>query len=95
MVLVLIALIALTPKQHSTTTGYVVSRDAFVHNCAPSAVSEEVTETQANQYCGCVYDEGMTQYGGEKFTSMVLELGNSNTMTPELNTIVNDCSTKI
>ena len=83
-------------QQPTYTQGYITSRAVVVHNCTPGAIkSGAVTEAQAEQYCGCVYDEGVAQYGGAEFTSMLEDLQNTNTLTPQMNDIVNSCAAKI
>lgn len=83
------------PTPTTPPTGYTISREATVNSCVPNAIDENVTEAQATSYCGCVYDEGVALYGDEGFTKILVDLGDTNTITPEMNGVINTCIAQV
>jgi hypothetical protein len=72
--------------------GMVYERSTMVDVCVDGAMSTKtVNINEANEYCGCVIDDGLSTMGYDKFIQVMTELGNNNTITPEVNTIINKC----
>ena len=87
---------ALNRNKTPTTRGYIMSRDAYVHNCLAGynglPGEDTYTQDQVKLYCGCTYDKGVAEYGAEGFTIELTNMtNNGNTFTPEMTDIVNQC----
>jgi len=76
--------------------GLVYERSTMVDICVDGAMSTKaVNITEATKYCNCVINDGMDTMGYDKFIQVMTDLGNDNTITPELNTIINKCLTDV
>lgn len=98
VVVMLMAFGLLSSYAYKTTAdreinGLVVSREVFIKGCVVGATSdpEVFTETQKQDYCSCCYDRGTARWGGKEFTDKNLELERTDTLTPEMNELVNEC----
>lgn len=78
-----------------TPDGLSYTRDAYISSCRYWAKQEkgvaELGDAVINQYCGCVYDKGVGQYGKEEFAKMDGESSDTNSVTPEVNALINAC----
>lgn len=84
------------PQSASTQTtpikGYVIDKPAFMASCVDGALEGDVmTSRQANDYCGCAYQRGIDVFGGAGFTRELEALDMTNTLTSDMNGIVNHC----
>lgn len=71
-------------------------RDTFMKFCVDGALENNgVTLETANNYCGCVIDDGLELYGNTKFTQLMTDLGNTNIVSPEVNGLINKCLQKV
>jgi hypothetical protein len=79
----------------SMPEGLSYTRDAYISSCRYWAKQEngvaELGDAIINQYCGCVYDDGVKQYGKEEFAKMDGAASETNSVTPEVNALVNTC----
>lgn len=76
--------------------GFVISRTVVIKNCADEALKTEgISQAVANQYCGCVYDNGYDQFGGEKLTNELIKIEKTNEYSPEMTNIINQCLEQI
>lgn len=76
--------------------GLSYTREAYLSGCTGSALTiEGVTSEMANSYCGCVYDQGVATYGITTFSNMDHQLNITNTVSPEMNTLINNCVVQI
>ena len=76
--------------------GITYTREAYVGSCKRYALTNEgVTDAMATSYCGCVYDQGTATYGATKFSEMDNQLTLTNNVTPEMNTLINNCIVQI
>lgn len=76
--------------------GITYTREAYVSGCKRYALANEgVTDAMATSYCGCVYDQGTATYGATKFSEMDNQLTLTNNVTPEMNTLINNCIVQI
>jgi hypothetical protein len=78
--------------------GFSYSRSTYIEGCSYSAKSQQgaavLTDALITSYCGCVYDKGVAQYGAAEFTKKDMEATETNSLTPELNSLVNVCITQ-
>jgi hypothetical protein len=65
---------------------------AFSTSCESSALaaSKNVSITQANVYCNCLYVRGSAQYGKAQFLDMLVKIGKTNDSTP-LDSLISEC----
>lgn len=82
-----------------TPDGLSYTREAYVSGCRywarqdPSV--EDISDAVINSYCGCVYDDGVRLYGKEEFAKMDSSASETNSVTPELNAIINTCIERV
>jgi hypothetical protein len=73
----------------------VIEKPTYVKSCVHWAKLEEsaekLTDEILNSYCGCVYDKGVAMFGNAKFIELDEQVNKTGNLTPELNTIVNEC----
>lgn len=84
------------PTSTTSLKGVSYTREAYVSSCKRYALANEgVTDADATSYCGCVYDQGTATYGAVRFSEMDNELGSTSNVTPEWNTLINNCIVQI
>ncbi len=81
-----------TSETTPQVNGYTLQRETFNSGCLPEARKSGAGEDAARMYCTCVYDSGLGQYGLEGWTAELEQLGYTNTLTAEMNDIVNTCA---
>ncbi len=78
--------------------GLTYSREAYVSSCSywarQTPGAQDYSQAVIDNYCGCVYDRGVAQYGQEEFVRIDKEITQTNSVTPELNNIINACITQ-
>lgn len=78
-------------KSEATPQGLTMSRQVLMQGCEKGFEDEYNSPAKAKVYCGCLYDEGVNRYGAAKLTDMIYELGQTNQVSPELNSLINTC----
>ena len=79
-------------EKYKPLKGLAYTREAYIPSCTKVAIeSSGVDEATATAYCGCVYDQGVTTYGVERFSQMDRELSDTQEVTPEVNSLINGC----
>ena len=75
--------------------GFSYTRESYLKGCSYSAKQSdggaELTDALITSYCGCVYDKGVSQFGLAGFTQKDMQATETNSLTPELNELVNVC----
>ena len=85
-----------TAADNQPIKNFTYDRDTMVKFCIDGAMAEKtVTFIEANTYCSCVVDDGLSIYGYDKFTNFMSDLGNTNIMPTEINGLVNKCLQKV
>jgi len=74
------------------TYGYEMSLEAFNASCVKEATTDTTIEKSvATEYCTCVYNKGIDQYGSKEWTNQLMKLSEDSDYTPEMNDFVNQC----
>lgn len=74
-----------------TTKGLIYSKEAFNGPCVSEATKGgNVSNAAATEYCGCVYDKGVAEYGAEQWSTELVN-ASDNGFTPKMNEFINSC----
>jgi hypothetical protein len=79
-------------------SGVTFTRDTYISACTYWAKQEpeaaELSDAFIKNYCGCIYDDGVKQYGKERFAEIDQSFSDTKTASPEVNELINACITK-
>lgn len=80
-----------TNNTESNTDGLSYTLEAFNAPCVAEATKGgNVSKEVATQYCTCVYDKGIAEYGGEGWANELIK-ADAEGFTPKINEFVNQC----